>query len=212
VISGIEPEASVQLMSAALGSPHDVSGASYLPAATPRPSPLPAATGVVTLRVEGPQPSVAYRRDALLAEFAGSGETGVLGDADTAALWRDIGNVVPLAPLADRAVWRVSVAPGRGAEVAREIARAVDAVWFLDWGGGLVWLAVIEPGDAGASVIRAAVGGAGHATLVRGSPGLRAAVPVFEPQPVPLAALSARVKEGFDPLHILNPGRMVEGV
>jgi glycolate oxidase FAD binding subunit len=110
----------------------------------------------------------------------------------------------------DRAVWRLSVAPGRGAEVAREIARAVDAIWFLDWGGGLVWIAVIEPGDAGASVIRAAIGGHGHATLVRGSPGLRAAVPVFEPQPAPLAALSRRIKEGFDPRHILNPGRMVE--
>jgi glycolate oxidase FAD binding subunit len=48
--------------------------------------------------------------------------------------------------------------------------------------------------------------------LVRGSPGLRAAVPVFEPQPGPLAALSRRVKEGFDPRHILNPGRMAEGV
>jgi len=126
-------------------------------------------------------------------------------------LWRDIGNAVPLAGLADRAIWRLSVAPSRGAEVAQAIARTIDAVWFLDWGGGLVWLAVIEPGDAGASVIRRAIGGAGHATLIRGSPGLRAAVPVFEPQPGPLAALSRRVKDGFDPKHILNPARMVEG-
>jgi FAD/FMN-containing dehydrogenase len=29
--------------------------------------------------------------------------------------------------------------------------------------------------------------------------------------PVPLAALSRRVKDAFDPAHILNPGRMVEG-
>jgi glycolate oxidase FAD binding subunit len=95
--------------------------------------------------------------------------------------------------------------------VAQTVARQLDARWFLDWGGGLVWLAVIEPGDAGAAVVRAAIGGQGHATLVRGSPGLRAAVPVFEPQPGPLAALSRRVKDGFDPRHILNPGRMVEG-
>jgi glycolate oxidase FAD binding subunit len=212
LIRGVAPEESVRLMSAALGSPHEVSGAAYLPPGTPRPAVLPSAAGVVMLRVEGPEPSVAYRRAALLVEFAGSGETAALGDADTSALWRDIGNVAPLAGFADRAIWRLSVAPGRGAAVAREIARLVDAMWFLDWGGGLVWVAVIEPGDAGASVIRAAIGGAGHATLVRGSPGLRAAVPVFEPQPGPLAALSRRVKEGFDPRHILNPGRMVEGV
>jgi len=40
---------------------------------------------------------------------------------------------------------------------------------------------------------------------------LRESVAVFEPQPAPLAALSRRVKDAFDPTHILNPGRMVEG-
>ena len=98
----------------------------------------------------------------------------------------------------------------------RSIARVLDAVWFLDWGGGLLWAAVPEAGDAGAATIRGAVRGpdgrgTGHATLVKASPGLRRAVAVFEPQPAPLAALSRRVKTAFDPAAILNPGRMVEG-
>jgi glycolate oxidase FAD binding subunit len=108
------------------------------------------------------------------------------------------------------------VAPARGAEVGQAISRSLDAVWFLDWGGGLLWAAVAETGDAGADVIRAAIRGpdgrnTGHATLVKGSQALRGAVAVFEPQPAPLAALSRRVKDAFDPAHILNPGRMVEG-
>jgi glycolate oxidase FAD binding subunit len=75
---------------------------------------------------------------------------------------------------------------------------------------------VAEQGDAGAQAIRAAIRGndghgTGHATLVKGSPALRRAVPVFEPQPATLAALSRRVKDAFDPRHILNPGRMTEG-
>ena len=49
----------------------------------------------------------------------------------------------------------------------------------------------------------------GHATLVRGSAALRQAVPVFEPEPPALAALSARIRESFDPRRILNRGRMV---
>jgi hypothetical protein len=36
----------------------------------------------------------------------------------------------------------------------------------------------------------------GHATLIRGADAVRAAVPVFEPQPPALAALSRRVKRG----------------
>jgi glycolate oxidase FAD binding subunit len=212
LVFGVAPEHAIGVMAAALGSPHEVSGAAYLPPGTPRLSSLPSGFGAVVLRVEGPEPSVAYRRDALMHEFADAGETAELGNAKTHALWHDIGKVAPLAGFADRAIWRVSVAPSRGVEVAQTIARAVDAIWFLDWGGGLIWLAVIEPGDAGAATIRQAIGGAGHATLIRGSPGLRAAVPVFEPQPGPLAALSRRVKGGFDPRRILNPGRMVEGV
>jgi glycolate oxidase FAD binding subunit len=41
---------------------------------------------------------------------------------------------------------------------------------------------------------------------------LRAAVPVFEPQAPELAALTARVKDGFDPKRLLNPGRMYPGI
>ncbi len=96
----------------------------------------------------------------------------------------------------------------------------IDATWFVDWGGGLLWVAVASSKDGaedgGAAVIRAAIRGVdgqgtGHATLIKGSAALRRAVPVFEPQPPALAALAARVKDSFDPRHILNPGRMVEG-
>ena len=213
LFAGIEPEPAVRLMSAVLGSPHEVSGAAYLPRGTAMPV-APAGGGVVALRVEGAPPSVAFRRDGLLREHVGSGAAEVLAEAESIAFWRTIGDAGPLVGLAERAVWRVSVAPARGADVALTIARALDATWFLDWGGGLLWVAVPEQDDAGAAVIRRAIhqsSGGGHATLVKGSPALRRAGPVFEPQPPALAALSRRIKEAFDPKHILNPGRMVEG-
>lgn len=211
LFTGLQPAPAVRLMAAALGSPHEVSGAAYLPSAMTNLPP-----GTVALRVEGPAPSVVARRDSLLGEHRGAGPAQILAAADSVVLWRSIGGVEPLAASGERAVWRVSVAPARGAEVAEAISRALDAAWFLDWGGGLVWAAVPEPAEAGAEIIRRAIRGAdgrgtGHATLVKGSPALRRAVTVFEPQPAPLAALSRRVKEAFDPSHILNPGRMIEG-
>ena len=68
--------------------------------------------------------------------------------------------------------------------------------------------------DAHAGVVRGAVAGAasGHATLTRAAEAVRAAVPVFQPQDPGLAALAARLKASFDPLGILNPGRMTAGV
>ncbi|HEX3537896.1 MAG TPA: glycolate oxidase subunit GlcE [Stellaceae bacterium] len=212
LFSGVGPAAAVRLMNAALGSPHEVSGAAYLPAGSGAVPPR-----AVALRVEGPTPSVAFRRDALAREYAVVAPAEFLAGAESAALWRAVGDASPLAGLGEQAVWRISVAPARGAELAEAIARQLDTVWFLDWGGGLLWVAVPEADDGGAAAIRNAIRGAegrdtGHGTLVKASPALRRAVEVFEPQPPGLAALSRRVKEAFDPRHILNPGRMAEGL
>jgi glycolate oxidase FAD binding subunit len=216
VFAGVAPAAATVLMAAALGSPHEVSGAAYVPPGTALPLDLILRPGVVALRVEGPAPSVAFRRDSLIREHGAAGPAETLADAQSIAWWRAIGEAAPLAVTGECAVWRISVAPARGAGLAETIARALDAVWLLDWGGGLVWASVPEAADAGAQTIRRAIRGpdgrgTGHATLVRASPSLRRAVAVFEPQPASLAALSRRVKEAFDPAHILNPGRMVEG-
>lgn len=205
----------VRLMAAALGSPHEVSAAAYLPGGANVPSHLGLPAGAVALRVEGPAPSVAFRCTALIADLAGSTAADRLDASGSAAFWRAIGEAAPLTGLGERAVWRVSIAPSRAAEITGAISRSLDAVWFLDWGGGLLWIATPQTGDGGAGVIRSALRGAdgrgtGHATLVKASPALRRAVPVFEPQPAALAALSRRVKQAFDPHQILNPGRMTE--
>ena len=90
-----------------------------------------------------------------------------------------------------------------------------SAEFYFDWGGGLIWLS-LDPGeagpDAGTAVGRPAVRTAGgHATLIVAPEAVRAATPVFESASGALAELSARVKKGFDPRGVLNPGRMHEG-
>jgi len=221
VLCGLDPAAATRAMSQALASPHEVSGAAYLPAgATAALTSLADLPGIAALRLEGPPPSVAFRRERLLAELTADCDATVLEDEASTAFWRAIRDVEPFADLAGRTIWRVLVAPSRGAELGETIARAVDATWFVDWGGGLLWVAVASgedmAEDGGALLMRSAIRGTdgqgtGHATLIKGSAALRRAVPVFEPQPPALAALTARVKDSFDPRHILNPGRMIEG-
>jgi glycolate oxidase FAD binding subunit len=229
VLSGLDPVTAVRRLNEALASPHEVSGAAYLPAA------LAGGAGLALLRLEGPPPSVAFRRDRLLRDIGAQGRTALLEGEASAALWRAIRDAELFAGLGECTIWRISVAPARGAEIAEAIAHSLAASWYLDWGGGLVWAAVPartahgqsddDPAprdesrgdpreDGGAAAIRTVLRGAdgkgtGHATLLRGAPGLRVAVPVFEPQPAPLAALAARVQEGFDPRLILNRGRII---
>jgi glycolate oxidase FAD binding subunit len=214
---GLDALAAVQILSRALALPHEISGAAYIPAlSTAGLTSLPGSTAVAALRLEGPSPSVTFRRERLLAELGSDCEASSLDDEASVTFWRAVRDVLPLAGSEDRAIWRVSVAPSRGGELGEAIAHRLDTVWYLDWAGGLVWAAIVGAEDGGAAVIRSAIRGAdgrgtGHATLIKGSPELRRSVPVFEPQSQPLAALAARIKEGFDPRRILNPGRMVDG-
>lgn len=214
---GLEALAAVRILNRALASPHEVSGAVYIPAPpTAGLMSLSGSTAVAALRLEGPYPSVKFRRERLLTELGSDCEASSLDDEASVAFWQAVRDVLPLAGSEDRVIWRISVAPSRGSELGEAIARHLDTAWYLDWAGGLVWAAIAGAEDGGAAVIRDAIRGAdgrgtGHATLMKGSPELRRSVPVFEPQPPPLTALVRRIKEGFDPRRILNPGRMVDG-
>src|SRR5690606_1807750 len=133
--------------------------------------------------------------------------------ANSRRFWAEIRDATLLAEPAERPVWRLSVPPSAGAGVGARLAAALGAEACYDWAGGLVWLAVPPGGDAGARAIRAAVAETGgHATLIRASYDVRAAVDVFEPLAPALQALQRRIKEQFDPAGILKPGRMYAGV
>ncbi|MCR5858497.1 FAD-binding protein [Mesorhizobium sp. J428] len=208
VLRRLDDEKAVAAMAAAMGSSAEVSGAAHLPelVAARVAGGMLGSDPATLLRVDGFGPSVAYRVIMLSELFGGHVETV---DAERSrALWAGIRDVAPFADGADRPVWRISLAPSEGWKLvaALRMQAAVDA--FYDWQGGLVWLRLED--DPEAELVRRLVRrlGGGHATLVRAAAPIRAAVPVFEPQPGPLGALSARVKSEFDPKGILNPGRM----
>ena len=203
VFSGLDDARAVAALSAALGSPFELTGAAHLPAGIGGPEARTA------MRVEGFSDSVAYRLGELTKLLKRFGAPEIVeGDTGT-ALWTGIRDAAPLAEPADAAIWRLSTAPTCGPALAAAIAAERDARWFYDWGGGLIWLATAAEGDAGAATVRAAVKAqGGHATLVRAHDAVRAAVPVFEPLSEPLMRITAGLKAAHDPMGVFNPGRM----
>ena len=213
LVFGLDDARAIEAMGAALGGPHEVSAAAHLPqrvAATSQIAYVAGARAPVTaLRVEGFAASAEARCHGLRAAMASFGAVEELHSMNARKFWREVGEVIAFAPDAlgaNRAIWRASVPPASGAAVAQAVMRSHEALALYDWGGGLVWLAVAGAPDGGAAAVRAAVKGIGHATLIRATPGMTA--PRFEPEAPALAALSARVKDAFDPERILNPGRM----
>jgi len=236
-LSGLDDDTALAAMTEALKSEVEVSAAAHLPSGLSLGVPISgiSSDGMTALRVEGPATSVAERCCTLSALLAGFGKSGELTGADCDAFWRNIRDVTPFMPDSDLPVgglpvgdgkssesllWRISLPPSEAPGLIRHVREKFSCRVFYDWGGGLVWLAPDAPpleGDGGAAVIRRAleVRGddmGGQALLFRGPHALRGDIPVFQPQPASLAALTARVKESFDPLHIFNPGRMYEGV
>ena len=216
LIFGCSLEQAGAAMTRALQSPYEVSGAAHLPAYVAARSRVElvskATVGVTALRIEGTDVSVDYRCEMLLKELIEFGETEELHTANSQSLWAELRDVLPFAGSEDtRAVWKVSVPPADGPRLAAGLADATDGNLYLDWGGGLIWLAVDEGDDAYAQIVRETIDlSVGHSTLIRASEAVRSKVSVF-PKPA-WAALSQRIKEGFDPKSILNPGRLVEGV
>ena len=214
VITGLDDAQATRAMADAMGSSCDVSGAAHLPAGVTGGLPGLVAGKVATaFRLEGVAPSVSHRTGMLAALLKSSGVAGTLPAETSRDLWRAIRDVAPFADGGTAPVWRISTAPTRGAPLAAAIALASGGSWYLDWGGGLIWMSLPPSDDAGTDRLRPLVAKAGgHATLIRAPAAIRAAVAVFEPQHEGVAALNRRVKESFDPKGILNPGRMWAGV
>ena len=210
-VRGLDDAAAQAVLSRGLGSPFEVDGAAHLPAATAARSTVASLRdGAATLlRLGGFAESLDYRVEELCGHLETEAEIARLDDAETEAVWAEIRDVGLLAAPADRAVWRLSVAPTQGPALAAELREALAAVVFYDWGGGLVWLAVADRPDAGAEVVRAAVARTGgSAMLARAPDAVRAQVPVLPPLDRVAEPVSRRLKAAFDPAGVLNPGRM----
>lgn len=213
LIAGLARDDALSALRRAIGTPYDVSGVAFVPAEAAVRSDVEtvraAGSDLALIRIEGHAPSVRYRSEKIETLVSATGGATSLADAEESrALWREVRDVALLP--ADGLLWRVSLPPTEAPRFIDAVRDQIDAQALLDWAGGLVWLRVNEAGpDGGAAIVRGALGGSGHATLVRAPGAVRTAVDVFQPQPPMLAKLAARVKASFDPNGVFNPGRMV---
>jgi glycolate dehydrogenase FAD-binding subunit len=218
VLRGLDDVTANRAMTAALGSPFDVSGAAHLPNSAFRPA-IGALAGlgstgqaVTLLRLEGIAASASHRAASLAKALESYGAIEILEDAASLPIWSALRDVEPFAAagsLGAWPVWRIVCPPASGGALGQTLARDIGGDVIYDWGGGLIWAALPQKPDAQAALVRSRVEAAGgHATLIRASDEVRRNIDVFQPQPRGLAALAERVRRSFDPKHILNRGRL----
>ncbi|MBO38848.1 MAG: glycolate oxidase subunit GlcE [Rhodospirillaceae bacterium] len=213
LVSGLDAREGVKVMTEVLASPYDVSAAAYITKEITKRSDVSYVSNsnatITAVRVEGAAPSVLARCRALKNLLRKNGDIEELHFHNSKRFWAEIGNVSPYIDEVGP-VWKISVPPSNAVEIVKTICDKTDSEFYFDWGGGLIWVRIIDHHkDGGAHLVRAAINSCGgHATLIRASCDVRSCVPVFEPQGNAVTALTQRIKKGFDPAGILNPGRM----
>jgi glycolate oxidase FAD binding subunit len=221
LLRGLDDLTANRAMTAALGSPFDVSAAAHVPSSALRAEvagldPLGSPRQALTLiRLEGILASASHRATSLAKALGSFGAVETIEEAPSAAAWQSIRDVLPFAaagPLGAWPVWRIVCPPASGGALGQALARDTGGDVIYDWGGGLIWAALPPRPDGQAALVRSRVSAAGgHATLLRASEEVRRQVDVFHPQTEGLAALSERVRRSFDPKGVLNRGRLIRG-
>jgi glycolate oxidase FAD binding subunit len=196
LLFGLADVRASEAMQAAMNGPFEVSGAAHLPAHAAHARPLKAEMPVTALRLEGFEASVAARAEALAAALRGFGRIEALEGEHSREFWAQIREAEAFAG-DPRPLWRLSLPPAVGWRGPHGLPG--DALY--DWAGGLAWLVSEEPPAKVRAVVREL---GGHALCLRGHA-------AFGPREPALAGLHERVKAAFDPLAVLNPGRMEGG-
>ena len=208
-------KSAVAQIAAIFASPHEPGAAAILPKSVAATAGLDmAAAMIVAIRLEGIALSVEDRAAHLrhMGRRDRGGVVGTLPQAASEALWARIRDVDLLAHTSGD-IWKLSCAPASAPAIVAAMESSFETTFYADWAGGLLWFAGPSGAEFG-TALRAALmtHGGGHAQLLCDRALSKTNVPVFQPLPPAQASLTKRVKAAFDPLGVLNFGRMHNGI
>ena len=195
LLSGLTPQEALAAMAKACGSPAPITGAAHLPAeAAGGLRPDGARKSATLMRLEGFEATVSARIEVLRARLAEFGAADLLGDAESQIVWRAMGEVGPLTPLA-APLWRLSLP---AAKAGQAVAAIPDERWMMDWAGGLIWSVGESPPALPSPDV--------HCQRWAGQ---SAGAPSYPALSTAALRISQALKASFDPADILNRGRLL---
>ena len=184
VVSDIDVDTAVDLLTASLSTAFDVNGAAYDVSAR-----------CAYIRIEGFEKSVAYRSKSLKDHLGAQNEISTLENDNSANLWAEIRNLSSISGQ-DGDLWKISVRPTDGPQVVKKLGLTSG---IMDWSGGLIW-AKLNPGKLASEVLGNTMG---HAVNLSAKAGAK-----FSNSHAALMRLQGAIRAKFDPKGIFNPGIM----
>ncbi len=214
---GLADEAATGVMSAAMGTPYEVSGTVHLHAAMAArltgEGLAPENTAITALRLEGGEQSLAYRAEKLRRVLAPFGDTYEIGHQRSLDFWAAIRSLTFLSAEFERPLWRIATAPSKAALIVRALSAFFEVSAAYEWSGGLLWLELPASADASVTEVRRVLAEfEADSMLMRAPRQVRENIEVFHPLAYTKMKIVQALKNAFDPAGVLNPGRMYAGV
>ncbi len=166
---------------------------------------------ITAIRMEGSSSSIDHRINKLTKELKiANDEIAILSQEQSNIFWEDTRNLKVFSELKKNLI-RVVVPSSETFEFLNKM-KSFEAKYFVDWGGGLIWLQLDKISSKILNEIRMIVKKiSGYLTVIKIEDSLKASVDIFTIDPKK-HEISERIKKSFDPKRILNPGKMYVGI
>jgi len=167
---------------------------------------------LVTVRLEGTASSVTERADAITSRLPSTANHELVESQDSDAIWESIRDVEMFSdPSHTPSLMKLSIPPAAASDISGLIEQLGGCEWYADTAAGWIWVGLCQASSEDKiNAIRREVTAnlGGSAVLYRAPAEVKRNVGVFSEKPPALAALNRRIKHGFDPENIFNPGRL----
>jgi len=222
VIHNLDINLSPGYLQKAVSSPHDISGASFLPIdpicnkcqmdikKTFKLNDLKEEGSITAIRIEGSKKSINQRITNLNKELNTSYlNISVLETLQSEIFWKKIKNLEIFSKTKNN-ILRIVIPPSNCNQLIYQLPK--NFKFFLDWGGALIWMEACELTEPMFNSIRKKViRCGGYVSMIKNSDYLPYVEDVFTIERNRFS-ISESIKKSFDPKRILNPGKMYTGI
>ena len=222
VVHNLKLESAADLLEKAMSSSNDISGATFLPIEPKCPkcsmdiektfklNDLQHKGSLTAMRIEGSKNSISERIENLKNELKINNlDISILQTFQSQIFWDKVKNL-EFFSLSNNNIMRVVIPPANCTQLIFQISDKFK--YYIDWGGGLVWVEACELTEQMFESIRKKVVKlGGFVTMIKNSDYLPYVEDVFTINKERFN-ISQNIKKSFDPKRILNPGKMYTGI
>ncbi len=214
IISGLALEHSLGVMSSAIGSSNDPSGAVFYPQNLRSNfvfNDLTHHGSITAIRVEGTKISTEQRINNLIKDLSLLDKNiTVLDSVQSEIFWEDT-RALKVFSKNQKSILRAVVPPSEANNLINRL-KTFHPSYFIDWGGSLIWLELDYLSNQKIEQIRKRVlDTSGYLTVIKSPTNIKSALEIFTIDPIKFR-ISQNLKKSFDPKRIFNPGKMYTGI